>query len=60
MSDRLIDSLQWSREAIAAGEVMLPPSTSISHRLIAEWFDAGWPQTLREVTAGRPWGWRAR
>ena len=56
-----LEEARWlSREAIAAGEVMLPPSTSISHRLIAEWFDAGWPQTLREVTAGRPWGWRAR
>ena len=59
-SDELEEARWFTRESIAAGEVLLPPSTSISHRLIAEWFDAGWARPLGEVTAGRPWGWRSR
>ncbi|MFO0510005.1 MAG: NAD(+) diphosphatase [Gammaproteobacteria bacterium] len=59
-STELEEAHWFTRESIAAGEVMLPPATSISHRLIAEWFDAAWPKTLGEVTAGRPWGWRKR
>jgi NAD+ diphosphatase len=59
-STELEEARWFTRESIAAGEVMLPPATSISHRLIAEWFDAAWPKTLGEVTAGRPWGWRKR
>jgi NAD+ diphosphatase len=59
-STELEEARWFTRGSIAAGEVMLPPATSISHRLIAEWFDAASPQTLGEVTAGRRWGWQAR
>ena len=58
-SDELEDVRWFSRAAIAAGEILLPPATSISHRLVAEWFDAGWPEPLAEV-ARRAGGWGAR
>ncbi len=42
----LEDARWFSREQIARGEALLPPRTSISHRLIAAWFDAAWPEPL--------------
>ncbi len=54
-ADAELEDARWfSREQIARGEALLPPRTSISHRLIATWFDAGWPQPL--ATLGQP-GW---
>ena len=52
--------MRWfTRAQIAAGEILLPPATSISHRLIAEWFDADWPVPLAAVTArGAAWSHR--
>ena len=58
-SSELEDARWFSCGAIAAGEILLPPPTSISHRLIAEWFDARWPEPLAAVTARRAaWGGR--
>jgi NAD+ diphosphatase len=44
-----------TREEIASGEVILPPQTSISHRLIANWFDAGSSVPLHTLRM-RSWG----
>jgi len=48
-STELEDARWFSREDIATGAVILPPPTSISHRLIATWFDAGWPLPLHAL-----------
>lgn len=48
-SSELEDARWFSREDIAAGAVVLPPPTSISHRLIATWFDAVWPVPLHAL-----------
>jgi NAD+ diphosphatase len=55
-----LEDVRWfTRAQIAAGEILLPPTTSISHRLIAEWFDADWPEPLAAVTArGAAWSHR--
>jgi NAD+ diphosphatase len=54
-ADSELEDARWfSREQIARGDALLPPRTSISHRLISHWFDAGWPQPL--ATLGTP-GW---
>jgi NAD+ diphosphatase len=44
----LEDAAWFSRQDIAAGHPMLPPPTSISHRLIEAWFDAGADLPLAE------------
>ena len=48
-SAELEDARWFTRGQIAAGEAVLPPPTSISHRLIANWFDAGSSTPLREL-----------
>ena len=48
-SAELEDARWFTREQIAAGEAVLPPPTSISHRLIETWFDAGSSVPLREL-----------
>ena len=50
-SSELEDARWFTREDIASGTVMLPPPTSISHRLIENWFDAGSTVPLRELPA---------
>jgi NAD+ diphosphatase len=47
--DELEDARWFSRADIAAGAVTLPPPTSISHRLIETWFDAGSSMPLRSL-----------
>ena len=55
-SEELEDVRWFSRAAIAAGEILLPPPTSISHRLIAQWFDAHGSEPLAAITArSGPW-----
>jgi len=53
-SSELEDARWFTRAEIAAGAVILPPPTSISHRLIENWFDADWLTPLRSV-ATRSW-----
>lgn len=48
-SAELEDARWFTRAQIAAGEAVLPPPTSISHRLIETWFDAGSSTPLRDV-----------
>lgn len=51
-----LEDARWvTREEIASGDVVLPPPTSISHRLIATWFDAGSTVPLRTMRS-RSWG----
>ena len=50
LNDAELEDARWfTRGQIAAGEAVLPPPTSISHRLIANWFDAGSSTPLREL-----------
>jgi NAD+ diphosphatase len=44
--EELEDARWFTRDEIAAGTPVLPPRTSISHRLIESWFDAGSPSPL--------------
>lgn len=54
-ADAELEDARWfSREQIARGEALLPPRTSISHRLIAAWFDAAWPKPLATLDVA---GW---
>jgi NAD+ diphosphatase len=51
-----LEDARWvTRDEIVAGEVVLPPHTSISYRLIAHWFDAGSSVPLSTVRTGS-WG----
>lgn len=54
-SSELEDARWFTREDIVAGKVILPPPTSISHRLIESWFDAGSEAPLRSLVK-RSWG----
>lgn len=51
----LVDVRWFTREQIAAGSPILPPASSISHRLIETWFDAGWTHRLRDLPRAS-WG----
>ncbi len=42
----LADAKWFTREQLASGGPLLPPPHAISFRLIAAWFDAGWPVSL--------------
>ena len=53
--DELEDARWFTRAEVAAGVPGLPPSQSISFRLIEHWFDAGSEMPLREIHAGSPW-----
>lgn len=56
----LEDALWVTRAQIAAGEVSLPTTHSISYRLIEDWYDAGSATLLREEPNARLWTARAR
>lgn len=54
--DDELEDVRWvSREQIAAGEVSLPITHSISFRLIEDWYDAGSKRTLREEPGAKIW-----
>jgi NADH pyrophosphatase NudC (nudix superfamily) len=53
--DELEDARWFTREEIASGTPMLPPRTSISHRLIEAWFDAGSPTPLAQAPRVGRW-----
>ena len=45
-----LSDVRWfTREQIASGRPILPPASSISHRLIETWFDAGSTRRLRDL-----------
>jgi NAD+ diphosphatase len=58
--DELEDARWFRRDEIAAGNPALPPSQSVSFRLIEEWFDAGSTIPLRHTPGLRPWDTPAR
>ncbi len=56
-NDQELEDAGWfTRADVAAGNVRLPPTPSISFRLIEQWFDAGGASpTLREIHDAAPW-----
>jgi NAD+ diphosphatase len=55
LNDQELEDARWfSRAEIAAGTPRLPPSPSISYRLLEEWFDAAGGPPLRSLGDG---GW---
>jgi NAD+ diphosphatase len=56
LTDAELEDARWlSREQIAAGEVALPLTHSISFRLIEDWYNAGATRPLREEAGVRMW-----
>ena len=53
--DELEDARWLTRAQIAAGEVALPTTHSISFRLIEDWYDAGSATPLRHEPNARLW-----
>jgi NAD+ diphosphatase len=54
--DQELEDARWfTRAELAAGALIVPPSISISFRLIEQWFDAGWRIPLRELHAATTW-----
>jgi NAD+ diphosphatase len=53
--DELEDARWLTRQQIAAGEVALPTTHSISFRLIEDWYDAGASVPLRQAPGVRMW-----
>ncbi len=55
-NDQELEDARWfTRADLAAGAVLLPPTQSISFRLIEQWFDAGGTQKLRALHGAAPW-----
>lgn len=56
LTDEELEDAVWvTRAQIAAGEVALPTTHSISFRLIEDWYDAGSTTLLREEPHARLW-----
>lgn len=56
LRDQELEDARWfTRDEIAAGSPLLPPSQSISFRLIEHWFDAGSKRPLRDIHGASPW-----
>lgn len=55
LDDELEDARWLTRAQIAAGEVALPTTHSISFRLIEDWYDAASATPLREEPSARLW-----
>jgi NAD+ diphosphatase len=53
--DELEDAQWFTREDLALGRPIVPPSVSISFRLIEHWFDAGGGKKLREIHNASSW-----
>jgi NAD+ diphosphatase len=52
--DQELEDARWfSREDLASGQVLLPMATSVSFRLIEDWFDSAAARPLRDVIANR-------
>ena len=53
LNDRELEDACWfTRADLAEGKLLVPPSLSISFRLIEHWFDAGGDQHLRDLHPG--------
>lgn len=56
LRDLELEDARWfTREDIVSGTPFLPPSVSISFRLIEHWFDAAAAVPLRELHASKSW-----
>ena len=56
LHDEELEDARWfTRADIVAGSPLLPPSQSISYRLIESWFDAGHDLKLRDIHGTRSW-----
>jgi NAD+ diphosphatase len=56
LHDEELEDARWfSRTDIASGVPHLPPTQSISYRLIEHWFDAGGAGRLRDQPGVAPW-----
>ena len=55
IDDELEDARWFTRAQIAAGEVALPTTHSISFRLIEDWYDTGSATPLRQEPNARLW-----
>ncbi len=56
LSDEELEDARWfTREQIAAGEIALPTTHSISFRLIEDWYDGGATTPLRAEPGVRMW-----
>jgi NAD+ diphosphatase len=53
--DELEDAQWFTREDLASGRPLVPPSVSISFRLIEHWFDAGGGKKLSEIHKASSW-----
>jgi NAD+ diphosphatase len=55
-ADEELEDVRWfSRDDIAAGMAGLPPSQSVSYRLIEDWYDSGSSVALRDTRGVQPW-----
>lgn len=56
LRDQELEDARWfTRAQIASGHPKVPPSISISFRLIESWFDAGGGARLQEIHGGTTW-----
>jgi NAD+ diphosphatase len=56
LSDQELEDARWfTRAQIAAGEIALPTTHSISFRLIEDWYDSGASTPLRAEPGVRMW-----
>jgi NAD+ diphosphatase len=56
LRDEELEDARWfTRAQLALGHPKVPPSISISFRLIEDWFDAGGGPRLREIHGAAPW-----
>jgi NAD+ diphosphatase len=56
LRDQELEDARWfTRDEVAAGVPLLPPSQSISFSLIEQWFDAGSERRLRDLHETTPW-----
>jgi NAD+ diphosphatase len=56
LSDQELEDARWfTRAQLAAGEIALPTTHSISFRLIEDWYDSDAPTPLREEPGVRMW-----
>jgi NAD+ diphosphatase len=53
--EELEDARWFTRAEIASGFPVLPPRTSISHRLIEDWYDSGSPTPLSAQVTAPEW-----
>src|ERR1700733_276686 len=53
--DELEDAQWFTRADLASGRPLVPPSVSISFRLIEDWFDAGGGPKLRQILKPPSW-----